>query len=50
MVKVLTREATPEVRARFDYDQARLVELAEHPNIVAVLRYGYTPTNQPVHR
>jgi hypothetical protein len=47
VVKVLTRDATPEVRARFDYDQARLVELAEHPNIVAVLRFGYTPDNHP---
>jgi hypothetical protein len=47
MVKVLGREATPEVRARFDYDQARLVELAEHPSVVTVLRHGYTPTNHP---
>jgi hypothetical protein len=47
MVKILAREAIPEVRARFDYDQARLVELAEHPNIVTVLRRGYTPANRP---
>lgn len=46
-VKILNRDATPEVRARFDYDQARLTELAEHPNIVTVLGYGYTPTNLP---
>ena len=47
VVKVLLRDATPEVRARFEYDQARLLELAEHPNIVSVLRYGYTPSNHP---
>jgi hypothetical protein len=47
IVKVLGREATPEVQARFEYDQARLLELAEHPNIVTVLRHGYTPANQP---
>ena len=47
VVKVLTREATPEVRARWDYDQARLVELADHPNIVGVISHGYTPTNNP---
>lgn len=47
IVKVLQREATPAVRARFDYDQARLVELAEHPNIVTVLRHGYTAANLP---
>lgn len=47
VVKILSREAIPEVRARFDYDQARLVELAEHPNIVTVFRHGYTPDNRP---
>ncbi len=47
VVKVLLRDATPEVRARFDYDQARLAELSEHPNIVPVLRHGYTDGNQP---
>ena len=47
VVKVLTREATPEVRARFDYDQARLVELREHPCVVEVLSHGYTSANRP---
>lgn len=47
VVKVLHREATPEVRARFDYDQARLVELGDHPNIVRVLRSGYTDEERP---
>ena len=47
VVKALTREATPEVRARFDYDQARLVELLEHPCIVTVLSHGYTADNRP---
>jgi hypothetical protein len=47
IVKVLSRDATPEVRARFDYDQARLAELAEHPNVVRVLGHGYTPAGKP---
>jgi hypothetical protein len=47
IVKVLLRDADPAVRARFEYDQQRLVELADHPNIVTVLRYGYTTSNQP---
>lgn len=47
VVKVLRRDATDEVRARFDYDQERLAELAEHPAIVAPLAHGYTATNRP---
>jgi len=47
VVKVLTRDATPEVRARFDYDQASLTELAEHPNVVRVLGHGYTDAGKP---
>ena len=42
IVKVLLREVTPEVRARFEHDQRQLVGLASHPNLVPVLRYGYT--------
>ena len=47
IVKVLLRDADPAVRARFEYDQQRLVELAEHPNIVTVRRFGYTSQNNP---
>lgn len=47
VVKVLQREAVAEVRARFDYDQARLAELREHPDIVVTLDHGYTAANQP---
>lgn len=47
VAKVLQRDAAPEVRARFDYDQARLVELLEHPDIVNTLAHGYTAGNQP---
>jgi hypothetical protein len=47
IVKVLQRDASPEVRARFDYDQSRLVELHEHPDIVDTVAHGYTDGNQP---
>jgi hypothetical protein len=47
IVKVLQREATPDVRSRFDYDQARLAELREHPDIVVTSGHGYTDANQP---
>ena len=47
IVKILQRDASPEVRARFDYDQARLTELLEHPDIVNTLAHGYTGGNQP---
>ena len=47
IAKVLQRDASPEVRARFDYDQARLVELLEHPDIVNTVAHGYTSANQP---
>ena len=47
VIKVLQRDATPEVRARFDYDQTRLVELLEHPDIVNTIAHGYTDANQP---
>ena len=47
IVKVLQRDASPEVRARFDYDQARLSELADHPDVVDTLAHGYTEANQP---
>src|SRR5262245_36874908 len=47
IVKVLLREPTPEVRARFEHDQQRLVELSGHPNLVPVVRYGYTAGGQP---
>src|SRR5512134_2519314 len=47
IVKVLQREATAEVRSRFDYDQARLVELLDHPDIVNNIAHGYTVGNQP---
>jgi hypothetical protein len=47
IVKVLQRDAAAEVRARFDYDQARLAELVEHPDIVVTLGHGYTTANQP---
>lgn len=47
VVKVLQRDAAPEVRARFDYDQARLAELLEHPDIVNTVAHGYTAGNQP---
>lgn len=47
IVKVLRREATPEVRARFDYDQARLTELAEHPDVVLTVAHGYTTDGHP---
>lgn len=47
IVKVLQRDATPDVRSRFEYDQARLAELREHPDIVVTLDHGYTEANQP---
>ncbi|MGH9137443.1 MAG: serine/threonine protein kinase [Acidimicrobiales bacterium] len=47
IVKVLNRDATPEVRARFEYDQERISELIDHPDIVAVFRYGYTDDGHP---
>lgn len=47
VVKVLQREATPDVRSRFEYDQARLAELREHPDIVVTTAHGYTDANQP---
>jgi hypothetical protein len=47
VVKVLHRDAAPEVRARFDYDQARLTELLDHPDIVNSLAHGYTADNRP---
>ena len=47
IVKVLQRDATPDVRARFEYDQGRIAELVDHANIVAVFRHGYTDTNHP---
>lgn len=47
VAKILQRDASPEVRARFDYDQARLVELLDHPDIVNTLAHGYTGGNQP---
>jgi hypothetical protein len=47
VVKVLHRDADAGVRARFDYDQARLAELAEHPDVVTTLDHGYTEGNQP---
>jgi hypothetical protein len=42
VVTVLHREATEEVRARFDYDQAQAAELGSHPSLRRVLRHGYT--------
>ena len=47
IVKVLQRDATADVRSRFDYDQARLAELREHPDIVVTTGHGYTDANQP---
>jgi hypothetical protein len=47
VVKVLQRDATAEVRSRFDYDQARLTELIDHPDIVNTVAHGYTDANQP---
>jgi hypothetical protein len=47
IVKVLQRDASPDVRSRFDYDQARLAELREHPDIVVTSAHGYTDANQP---
>jgi hypothetical protein len=47
VVKVLQRDAGAEVRSRFDYDQARLTELIDHPDIVNTLSHGYTDANQP---
>jgi hypothetical protein len=47
IVKVLQRDASPEVRSRFDYDQARLGELVSHPDIVETVGHGYTAGNQP---
>jgi Protein kinase domain len=47
VLKVLQRDASPEVRARFDYDQARLAELLEHPDIVNTVAHGYTADNRP---
>src|SRR5215213_8522116 len=47
IIKVLQREAQPAVRARFDYDQARLRELRDHPDIVTTVTHGYTVGNLP---
>ena len=47
VVKVLQRDASPDVRSRFEYDQARLAELREHPDIVVTTAHGYTDANQP---
>jgi hypothetical protein len=47
IVKVLHRDATADVRSRFDYDQARLAELREHPDIVVTTGHGYTEANHP---
>jgi hypothetical protein len=47
VVKVLTREATPEVWARFDYDQQRIEELTDHPNVLSVLAHGVTADRRP---
>ena len=37
----------PRCGSRFDYDQARLAELREHPDIVVTSAHGYTDANQP---
>ncbi|MEJ7846197.1 MAG: hypothetical protein WKF93_11185, partial [Acidimicrobiales bacterium] len=47
VVKVLEVAATPEVRARFDYDQGQIGSLLDHPGILAVHRHGYTPDGRP---
>lgn len=42
VVTVLLRDVTDEVRARFEYDQGRAVDLSDHPNLREILGFGYT--------